>query len=419
MNRTLLFALLGLSLVGNTWFLFARAREAAAPPDGDRAAPAAVAPGVRGASAATPPKAATAAAKTGEPDAVAPRGLTWHAPTTDDEFRALVNDLRAAGFPSPIINRIVTELYQQRRLAESPEAKVPFWQRRTTQKEMQEYRREIARALEAILGPDARRSVQIDAVTRARQYGNLADTKIDAIAAVERDYQEMQTDLSRNQDGMFFNSDEWAARQQQRSLLKTEMRADLERILTPAELADYELRNSDTARSLSFAVQNIAVNAAEFAALYEIRRAFETANPALIGRVTTEQMTARQAGELAAFEQARALLADDRFYGYLAATNYEFRNLAGLTKQFPSVTPAVAYQALQLRYEVQQARNSLATAGAQNTPESLAAAYAGWNTRLEALLGPEAAAAYRKTNFGRTFVAPTARPANRTVPPRG
>lgn len=417
MNRPLLFAALAVSLAGNAWYLIAaRPRTAAATAAEARAASSSAqivprAPVAQPGSPSTGGAEAKAAA-----DAAGLRGLTWRTPTTDDEFRALAADLRAAGFPSRLITRVISELYEQRRRAESPLAKLPFWQRRTAQKEMQEYSRQTAKNLEAILGPDARASARLDAVARARQYGNLPDAKIDAIAAIERDYQEMQSDMMRSQGGETFNFEEWGARQQQRNLLKSEMRADLEKILTPTELTEYELRNSDAARTIAYGLRDLSVNAAEFAALHEVQRAFEAANPPLTGQVTIEQVTARQNAEQARLDQLRSVLADDRFFTYLAATNSEYRAITTLAKQFPSVTPATAYQALQLSTQVQQERSRLATSGALRTPEAIQTAYAGWNARLEALLGAEAAATYRKGPYGRAFNPPNV---TRSTPPRG
>jgi hypothetical protein len=405
MNRPLLFAALAASLAGNAWYLIAAGPRAAT---SNREAASTASSGASSAPAiALTVRAPAAAEDKAAADAVGLRGLTWRSPTTDDEFRALAADLRAAGFPARIVTRVISELYEQRRRAESPSAKLPFWQRRTAQKEMQEYSRETAKNLEAILGPDARASARLDAVARARQYGNLPDAKIDAIAAIERDYQEMQSDVSGMQGGAF-NFEEWSARQQQRNLLKTEMRADLEKILTPTELAEFEMRNSDAARSVAYGLRDLSVSAAEFTALYDVQRAFEAANPQLSGRVTVEQMTARQVAEQARMEQLRAVLADDRFFTYLAATNTEYRALAALGKQFPSVTPAAAYQALQLSSQIQQERNALGSSGAIRTVEAMQAAYAGWNARLDAVLGPEAAAAFRKGPYGRAFNPPNA-----------
>ncbi len=418
MNRPLLFAVLAVSLAGNAWYLLAaKPRTAAATSAAAAAASAApkTVPGVAAARSASP-SAPGVADDNAAADAAGSRGLIWRTPTTDDEFRALAADLRAAGFPPRLVTRLISELYEQRRRAESPQAKLPFWQRRTAQKEMQEYARETAKNLEAILGPEARASARLDAVARARQYGNLPDAKIDAIAAIERDYQEMQSDMMRSQGAEIFNFEEWGARQQQRNLLKTEMRTDLEKILTPTELAEYELRNSDTARTVAYGLRDLPVNAAEFAALYEVQRAFETANPPLSGRVTPEQMTARQKAEQARLEQMRAVLTDDRFFTYLEASNTEYRSITALAKQFPSVTPAAAFQALQLSTQMQQERNALFTSGGLRTPEAIQAAFAAWNARLDTVLGPDAAAAYRKSNYGRAFNPPNM---TRTAPPRG
>lgn len=418
MNRPLLFAALAVSLVGNAWFLIAASpRPAAAKPAEAPAVSAStkVAPGAPPAARPVTPSTG-AASDQAAVDAAGLRGLTWRTPTTDDEFRALAADLRAAGFPSRLVTRLISELYEQRRRAESPQTKLPFWQRRAAQKEMQEYSRQTAKNLEAILGPDARPSARLDAVARARQYGSLPDAKIDAIAAIERDYQEMQSDMMRSQGGDTFSFEEWGARQQQRNLLKTEMRADLEKILTPTELTEYELRNSDTARTIAYGLRDLSVSTAEFAALYEVQRAFDAANPPLTGRITMEQMTARQNAEQARMEQLRGVLTDDRFFTYLAATNTEYRAIAALGKQFPGVTSATAYQTLQLSTQVQQERNRLAASGALRTPEVIQTAYAGWNARLDALLGAEAAAAYRKGPYGRAFTPPTV---TRSAPPRG
>ncbi len=407
MNRPLLFAALAVSLAGNAWYLIAAAPRPATATSAE--APAALSatksvPGAPAARSASPSTAGVPDDKTAT-EAAGPRGLTWRTPTTDDEFRALADDLRAAGFPSHVINRVVSDLYEQRRRAESPTAKVPFWQRRALQKEVQEYERATAKNLEAILGPDARRSARLDALTRARQYGSLSDAKIDAIAGIERDYREMQNDVFRPEVGGVI--DDWAAIQKQRNLLKSEQRADLEKILTPAELAEYEMRNSDAARSVAWGLRELNVTPAEFASLYEIQRDFDAGNTPLSGRVTAEQMTARENAEQARLERVRGVLNDERFYAYLSATNPGYRALVGLAKDYPSVTPAGAYQVMQLVSSIQRERNTLFAAGGARTPEAVQAAYAAWNARLEALIGPAAAAAYRKTMYGRAMVAPT------------
>lgn len=406
MKRPLLFALLGLSLAGNLWFLLATRDPSSAPASAASPAAKNSAPHALATAQATAAADAKSATDEAAPPA-SPRGITWRTPRTDDDYRALAADLRAAGFPSRLIYRVLAGLHRQQHLPDSPLGKAPYWQRTavTFSKEMQVFEREAHDQIAELLGPDGRPSAQLDAVTRKRRYGSLSDAKIDAIAQIERDYQEMQGDIYRDARNV---PDDFATVQKQSNLLGSEKTADLAKILTPAELAEYQLHNSNASQRTASLARNVTLSNEEFAALVRARDTFENTSPTLTGTITPEMMQQRQAALAAYYEQMRAALPDERFYDILQQADPGYRAIAGLGAQFPSVTPAAAYQTLQLQHEAQSARTALLRG--RPTPEQIQSAYATWNARLDALLGAEAATAYRKTPQGsRAFNPPEVR----------
>lgn len=423
MSRPLLLALLGVSLAANAVMFLVAPRSSAAlatPAKSSGASP-------LSSSAAAPSSTrkadnSSAAAAPGAPEATAatPRGLTWKEPRTDADFRQLVADLRAAGFPPRLIATVVRELYEKQADARSPQANAPYWQNRSASmsKEMQAFRLQTSRALQEIVDAQISPSQRLDPVARRRQYGDLPDAKIDAIAAIERDYREMQQENMLSQlRGGSGSIDDFASYQKQNNLLTGEKRADLSAILSAEELREYELHNSDAAREAARTASSLALTPAEFAALYEARKTFADANPTLSGNITAETWAARQAAQTAYYEQARAALPDDRFYSFLRNNDPAYRAIAQLGSQYPSVTPAGSYEAYKLQVELQGALTKL-RGNSGLKPDQIIATYADINARLEKALGTEAAAAFRKTNPGRMFNAPAIR-MNPTATPRG
>lgn len=425
MRRPVLLVLLGLSLAANAALLLTH--RTAAPMN----APAAGAPSDSATLAAQPSAASASAANATRETATGPddappdalRGVTWRTPRSDDDYRALAAELRAAGLPSRLIYRALSSLYLQQRLADSPLARAPYWLRTKVDqsKEMRDLYRTQADQLAALLGPDARPSVRLSAVDRKRQYGDLSDAKIDALAEIERDYQEMQSDLYRNRA---MSIADYSTTQKQTSLLNSEKLADLAKILTPAELAEYQLHNSQASLRTAMLARDVALTADEFAMLTQARQTLDGASPVANGMFTPEQTQQYQAAQKAYYDQLRATVADDRFYTLLENADPSYRSIANLRTQYPTVTPAAAYEVLQLQNEAQQTAMTLFRN--RPTPETIQSTYANWNARLDSLLGTEAAAAYRKSANGRFFNQPVIRRAPTSpavpavaLPPRG
>lgn len=412
MFRPLLLALLGTSLVANAWLAFAPRPPRPVPPLPPRpaapaAAPLAVAPGVP---ASAP--AASASPASAPTDPTAPRGFTWRTPRTDDEFRQLAADLRAAGFPPRLIASLVRDLYLQNAIADARRASLPYWQKFSSEatKEDQAIYRGLTAKLGAILGPDARPSLTLDPASRQRRYGALPDAKIDAIATIERDYQDMQQDVYRSSSGEGFSLEVMNSQRQQTKLLNAEKLADLAKILSPAELADYELRNSESSRNLARSLSGIDVTPEQYAALFAARRAMDEANQPVNGPISPEIQRQRQASQAAFYTAARNLLPPDSLHQLLNNSDTFYRSVA----QLPGVTAAGAYQAWSLQQELTSAMTAARTS--RPSLEQTQALYTDINTRLDRALGAEAAAALRKTPRGRMFNPPQVRPSNSSTP---
>lgn len=347
----------------------------------------------------------------GAPAAESKNPVAGRSLNSDDDLRALVAELRSSGLPAKSIHAILAALLTEQMRASF--AKVPFWQRMSPNKETTIAQQAAARAmqtkLEQILGADGRQSITMDAVTREQRYGAMSDEKLEAVLQLERDYQEIRTDTTKLGG---FNPNEVRAHLAQLALLEKEKLSDLANILTPAELLAYELRNSETARRVMTAVRDINVTEDEYAALFQLQKTDDTMNPRPLGdTLTAEQYNKWRAAQVALQEKIRMVLPDDRFYKFLEGTDFVYGIVAGFARQNPSVTPATSYQVFQLQNETETALGSLSrqirTAG-ENSPAAaeLAKKLVAYNARLDALLGPDIAAAYRKQPLARIFTPP-------------
>jgi hypothetical protein len=409
--KPLLFVLLTASLVANV-VLGVMARRSVS---SSAAASVAASPAAAGTdSSASPGPAGTALAGskrtggTAQAAAAVPVGAVWHAATTEQDLHRIVADLRAAGYPPDLIRAVVNHLLKERFASREPNAGLPFWKRGNQTPESVAAQAALSnekRALfEALLGPDARASAMLDADTRERRYGTLSDDKIDALAKIERDYGEMSAEAWAKRRGNVATSME--ATMQTQQLMEKEKMADMAAVLTPEELAQYELRNSPTARTLMNNLRNVDITDAEYARLYQAQKTFDEANPR---RSTMDQNTfaQRQAAQMAFNEEVRGLLGDSRFYSYLEGADYTYANVAKTLTTYPTVTPSTSYQVYRLQNELQLAMAQSSREGRQS-PEKMAemrTTVESYNARLEALIGAEAAAAYRKQGMGRMFEA--------------
>lgn len=413
--KPLLFVLLAASLAANVALVVANLRSVplsgtaaahAGQPDSSATSAAGTATAPAGKSSEKPAArpAAAAATTTGTTGAGAPVGAVWRAATTEQDLHRVVADLRAAGYPPAVVRAVVQQLLRDRFASREPNAGQPYWKHNNQTPEsiaaQAAVNVERQALLESLLGPDARPSAMMDAETRLRRYGPMSEDKIDLITKIERDYGEMSAEVWAKRKGNILNDSVMQTQQ----LMEQEKFADIAAVLTPEELTQYELRNSQTARTLLSKLRNLDITEAEYTRLYQVQKAFNDANPQ---RATTDAASyqQRQNAQLALHEETRAVLGETRFYAYLEGSDFQYANVAKVFTPYQSVTPAAIYQVYRLQNDLQSAIRQ-SSAGGRPSPEKMAemrSLVEGYNTRLEALIGTEAAEAYRKQGAGQMF----------------
>lgn len=409
MNRILLFVL-ALSLALNAWLALDTARRS-----GSASAIATRAADGSEISAASARHAGATGAPTQASSVPSPQPFLWKTRgTTGDELRALAADLRAAGVPPTIIGRMVGELLRERLFADI--AKLPSWQLTAPGKETRKLQlaaaRELLRQQEEIVGPAGAAVATLDPTQRRLDYGDLPDEKVAAVMRIDRDYEDLRMDLIMSGGGTT-TREEFEARRKAASELEKERLADVAAALTPEEFAAYELRKSPAAERLMRSLTNLTLSEQDYTALFAIEKAKDAYNNNFVGSIG-----AVAPETLAYMDQVRTALGEERANTYLKSADFSYGMVARFAEKYPAITPAQTYELYKLQGEAMAAIVSTPNSPPPD-PTQLRAKMDALNTRLEALIGPEAADAYRKQGNGTFFASFRSRPSATPTPPKG
>jgi hypothetical protein len=267
----------------------------------------------------------------------------WSSLASDD-LRALVQRLRAAGFPPSIVRSIVsTEINRRfagRLKALTAEAdQTPYWKPSpmgmADQKLMAERSqliRERTRLTRDVLGDDYFAGTGIDAtaVQRAR-YGNVPKDKIELVQRIVDDYADMTTDVRNATRGIVLPED-----REKLALLEREKHSDLAAVLSPSELEDYEMRTSPVTMRLKSALTLMDASESEFRTIYGIEKPYaEQLYPGMGSTGATylsaDTMQQRRDAQKEVSTQLATALGTARATEFERDTNYEFQQLARAT----------------------------------------------------------------------------------------
>jgi hypothetical protein len=327
--------------------------------------------------------------------------LSWQelAQTGDQE---LVARLRSEGFPADVIRRVVMarldERFAARRRAFA--AKIgprPYWkgysgpysdalldpellaQRRALQKEYTD-------ALQQVIGTYYS---EYEMLWLRREYGDLPAAKISLVAAINNDYQELQSRVRGAIKLVEFPEDRL-----QLEYLETERRRDLAQILTPEEMMEYDFRASPTARNLHSQLASFEPSEAEYRAIFQAERAFEQQ----MGDRSLEADETRRLRHA----QVQAVLSPERFADYKVKTSGSYRPLLALVTDLKLPETAIA-SAIGIQHDITLRadilRNDPSLANDQRNAQ-LAALSREATQRLTAVLGQDGFDSYRNIGNG-------------------
>jgi hypothetical protein len=332
------------------------------------------------------------------------RAKIWASLQTDD-LPSLIARLRAAGF-SPVVIRAVVNAKLEATfsarmndlLAQLGDAS--FWKPEpfssfNNPKFYENYNqlyRDRAKALRELLGDDYFAMSAGDATAaQRRQFGDLPKAKIDLVQRVVDDYNEMMSQVRAASQGIMLPED-----REKLALLEREKRADLAAVLSPAELEDYEMRNSTVTSRLRMALTLMDASDAEFRAIYHTQQPFaDLLYPTGPMTYTQDLMRQREDAQKKVNDQLKAALGDARYAEYVRSTNYDYQQLVRLAQR-ESLPQDAIVRAYDLRNSV--AAESVRIAEAKLPPDEYNAALQqlaqSTRTKLTAALGPKVADAY-------------------------
>ncbi len=256
---------------------------------------------------------------------------------------AFVARLRAAGFSTDVIRAIlrqqVDDHFAEREAAiRAAHPPAPYWDRRygtnTTHRdsgpERIALRNEKRALLRALLGDAA--ETPDEKARRQRDYGSIPVEKVEQLIQLNTDYDDLHNDLRNQFRGLVLPSDREAL-----AAIKTERRAAIAELLTPDELATYDLHSGDTATDLRTKLRWFRPTENEFLALYTLQADLEAAHPLpsiVSGDMLAEVQALRAQRAVASTDyeiDIAALLGPERFAEYQLVASPAYKQMRELT----------------------------------------------------------------------------------------
>lgn len=303
--------LLVLSLLGNAALAYVLLRPAAIASSSLAREPAA---------ATAPTSHAAATSSNASMPATAPAPNLWSRVYSDD-IEQLAARLKEAGFSAREISAIVLPRLAEKFSIVQSGLRRPYWQSdlpnyadpaireamRRNGAEQQRLYEKFSNPVDLATDPAAQESAR-------RRFGNLPLEKLQALQQLEADYQQLalKTVLERRtRPGETVTGDPLAAQ----NLIEQEKLADLAKILTPEELAQYELRNGTIARQLKWQLRTFQPTEQEYLAIYAVQKKYA----AVLNDPT--KTPGQQSGVMADIgKELAAILGPERAEDYAAST---------------------------------------------------------------------------------------------------
>lgn len=329
--------ILALSLVANVALFAALASRPAAKPL--ERAPAVAAPSASTTAAtATAATASAGAAKAMATGKAAAKADLWTKLESDD-IRELIAHLRAAGFPPNVVRAVVQARLRGKYMSQLKEItaeyeNVPYWQADifSSGNSMKLFDRtsaiyrEMSKEMRSLLGEDVFAYAADPGAAQKRQFGDIPKSKIDLVQRIAEDYNEMSQQIRTSTQGMMLPED-----REKLALLEREKHADLAAVLTPDELADYEMRHSTITNRLRPALTLMDASEAEFRTIYQ---AMEPYREKLAANVATaDAAEERTQAQQKANEAIKAALGDARYADYERASSQDFQQMNRLAQR--------------------------------------------------------------------------------------
>ncbi len=264
-----------------------------------------------------------------------------------DDLPTLLERLRTSGFPPHVIRALVSAQLNQdleaRMKALQGKASQEYWKNADLdprqQRELSLLYRERQKQLEALLGPDP------DDASMDAMLTYLPAEKCEALRQLNKSFNDRLMEMYSNAGTIDATKYRELQKQQHDAIAA---------VLTPAELLDYDLRNSSTAASLRTRLAGFNPSESEFRAIYALQAQFEQQYAYEPG-MTQEQMRARSDAQKALTEQIKATLSPERAAVYDRMSDYNYARTSQLVARL-ELPPETTDRLYNLQKEYQQRR---------------------------------------------------------------
>jgi hypothetical protein len=254
---------------------------------------------------------------------------TWTGLVGQRSPQEVAERLRSEGFPAWAVRQIVTHLIGQKYEAEirgihSKAPTRPYWQHwDSTQRQLgaaerariREVRGRVQAEVAAILGPELLDERPWRVRQMQRSFGeNISLAAAAALDEILNDYRDLQGEVRSESGDLLLPED-----REKLEYLQREQRADIAKLLTPEQLAEYDRRQSVSARSVIGRLRYFDASEAEYLALYEVQRQFD----AEYGDIHVQGAAAdrRKAAEEQLKERFRTALGEARYEQFVIRTD--------------------------------------------------------------------------------------------------
>ncbi|MGH7956956.1 MAG: hypothetical protein ACREH8_08080, partial [Opitutaceae bacterium] len=179
--------------------------------------------------------------------------------------------------------------------------------------------------------------------------------------------------------------------------LQKEQHAALGQILTPQELTEWDLRNSDTSRNVRYQLSAFNPSEAEFRTVFTLQAEFDERFPRLTSAPSPEDQQRRGEAQQQLNEQIKAALGSVRGAEYERANDHSYRQTSQLVARL-ELPAATTDQVYDIQKDI---REKMATVmRAKPTPaerdQQFAQLAGEAETRMSAILGARGFEAYRQ-----------------------
>lgn len=278
--------------------------------------------------------------------ALAARATSWMA-LESTNYVTYIQNLRDFGCPEETVRDIIitdiAKLYGRRKAELRWQAQGDrFWlpnevtetpQFRQQMRALEQEQRDLVRSL---LGVDLKRELARYTGDEAYQQANISflpPAKQQAVLDVQEKYAELEQEIYLRSRGLFLDEDQEAIKQLQR-----ERDAELAKTLTPEELFDYQLRNSDTANSLRASLGGLNPTPEEFRKLFQLQKTFDDQFNAAFNASDENAMEIRaraeQEAQAALEAETQRALGPERYAEYQRTQDPDYRTLRQMTERF-------------------------------------------------------------------------------------